>query len=97
MRRETVYLPKQGGVVGFKNMCLMNEAFLMGYYDKTQPLWTIILRGKYAGGIDLKKTAFASQQDSTLWKSVVNVWPKVIASARIEVKNGNNTRFWLDN
>lgn len=96
--RETVYLPKQGEVVGFKNMCLMNEeAFMTGYYDKTQPLWTIIFRGKYARGSDLRKTAFASQQNSMLWKSVVHVLPKAIASARIEVKNGNNTRFWLDN
>lgn len=76
---STLCKPKSAGGMNFKNLSMMNDAFILkiGWETLTnkEALWTQVLRGKYNRGDIDKLQVKSGPSDSRLWKVVVNLWP----------------------
>lgn len=97
---DTCCLSRKEGGLGFKKPYLMNEAFIMKLtwelLEKPSDLVNQVLYGKYGRGKSLLDDIGSCQSDSSLWKAIVKIWPKIKDNMVSMIKNGQDTLFWTD-
>ncbi|GMI75689.1 hypothetical protein HRI_001238200 [Hibiscus trionum] len=96
---ETMRKPLSDGGMGFKDLSVQNNAFLMkvGFEILTQPnkLWVRVIKEKY-GWREKVPLSITRSRCSRLWKGLDTVWVEVRNSILWNVRNGEHTNFWYD-
>ncbi|CAL5207156.1 unnamed protein product [Lathyrus oleraceus] len=86
--------------LGLRNLKVMNKACLakLGWIFKTRhsSLWTLLLTSKYLSRRIVSGHLIAKPCDSYLWKSVVELRPKLDSLSFWEVGNGSTINIWVD-
>lgn len=95
---EVLCKPKQLGGMNFKNLSIMNDAFILKLGQESltnkDALWVKVNRGKYdRAGMDNLQVQ-ANPTDSRIWKAIVRLWHYVSGNILHILGNGNSTDFW---
>ena len=95
---EILCQPKIQGGLGIQNLAIQNKCLLSKWLFKLlneDGMWQELLRNKYIKdktlGSCVKKPA-----DSHFWKSLMNVKDTFMGFGSFKVKDGSQTRFWVD-
>lgn len=93
--------PKELGGLGLRSAKDMNMAFLakLGWRfinSEKDALWVRILAAKYTQWKTIIEALSDKKGTSNVWKSIVKAAQIVRSGCRTQVRNGKNTRFWLD-
>ncbi|GMJ10780.1 hypothetical protein like AT3G24255 [Hibiscus trionum] len=96
---ENMRKPLMDGGMGFKDLSVQNNAFLMkvGFEILTQPskLWVKVIKEKY-GWRETVPSSINRSRCSRLWKGLDMVWDEVKRSILWNVRKGEHTDFWYD-
>ena len=95
---EVMCQPKDQGGLGIHNLEIQNKCLLSKWLFKLlneDGLWQELLRNKYIknktlGSCEKKPT------DSHFWKSLMNIKDNFMELGHFNVKDGTQTRFWVD-
>ncbi|MCH84271.1 RNA-directed DNA polymerase (Reverse transcriptase), partial [Trifolium medium] len=97
---NTMILPKYLGGLGIRNLRIMNDACLMklgwNLRTKKESLWTQVLWGKYGRDGNATTELVVKHTDSNLWKTIADLWPRLIEHEYWAVGNGSSINFWTD-
>ncbi|KAF2291039.1 hypothetical protein GH714_019273 [Hevea brasiliensis] len=97
---ERVQLPKEMGGLGFRNLSMLNNAFLLNlaWEISTNPhaLWVQVIRSKYKVGDDPLPQCLRAYNCSNLWRNIVWIWSSFQNGVCWSLGNGKLARFWLD-
>jgi hypothetical protein len=87
---DIVTTPKWNGGLGLRKLDIMNQACLMKlnwkYHSNNKDLWCRVLRGKYGDG--------TRNTDSTLWKNLIALTPKMEEHSFWSVRDGAVVDAW---
>lgn len=92
---------KRTGVLGIKNLKVQNQCLLMKWLWKLavedQTLWIEVIREKYGREGNWTTKPVRSPYGVSLWRSIRNLWPKVINKSKFKVGSGSKVSLWNDN
>lgn len=87
--------------LGIKNIRVRNQSLMMKWLWKLaadeQSLWTKVVTEKYGTEGKWTTKSVRSPYDASLWKSIRNLWPKLINKSKFKVGNGRKISLWDDN
>ncbi|CAN1163124.1 Putative ribonuclease H protein At1g65750 [Linum perenne] len=97
---ETVCKPKSLGGLGLRSAMELNKAFLMkvawNLISKPDELWVKVLTMKYLDRNDRGFVLKRKSGYSSLWRGVLKVWDLMLKGIQYCIKDGRNTKFWMD-
>lgn len=97
---EMVTRPKNMGGLGMRHLYHMKTACIMklGWELKQNKphLWCDVLRGKYMGRMEVTDGVLVKGYDSSLWKAIVQCWPKFEEFAVRYIGNSLTTPAWTN-
>lgn len=80
------------------NLKTQNNSLLMkwlwSFASQEQSLWKEIIRTRYGMENWWITKATTQPYDTGLWRSIRNLWPKLINNCKIKVGDGRKTLFW---
>jgi hypothetical protein len=95
---EIMCQPKDQGGLGIQNLEIQNKYLLSKWLFKLlneDGLWQELLRNKYIKNKTLGSCE-KKPMDSHFWKSLMNVKDTFLGFGHFNVKDGSQTRFWVD-
>jgi hypothetical protein len=94
---NNVAKPKELGGLGLRRLNVMNKACILKLCWKlqagSQELWSEVLWGKYKRNADLSEVR-AKPSDSSLWKSIVKLWPAINEHCFWSLGDGKEVDAW---
>jgi hypothetical protein len=97
---DTITQSKPCGGLGLRKLQSMNEACLMkmgwSLMSGEETLWGKVLLGKYGRKGWSQGSISSNTNDSSLWKAIVKIWPKLELHRCWSVTDGAKTNFWTD-
>lgn len=92
--------PKDEGGLGFRNLRVLNEAYMMeiAWQLMANPdkIWVQVMKKKYKAGPYQMSKVKSCTRSSPTWRAICQVWPTVSHNISWVVNNGEHVRFWKD-
>jgi hypothetical protein len=90
---STMKKPKRCGRLGILRLEEMNEACLLKLGWKLRR-GSMVLKGKYDRSSLAMDEVIPKNNDSSLWKHLVQLWPNLTSMAFWVVRNGESVKAW---
>ncbi|WMV25761.1 hypothetical protein MTR67_019146 [Solanum verrucosum] len=98
---SSVICDKKWGGLGIKNLKIQSTALMMKWLWKftkeNHLLWGRVIKAKYEQEDSWMTKEVNTPYGVSLWRSIRSLRSELKTQSRINVANGNKTRFWKDN
>ncbi|WMV33859.1 hypothetical protein MTR67_027244 [Solanum verrucosum] len=97
---KTAQLHKEAGGLGVRNLKLPNDCLLMKWLwrlnGNDHALWKEVILNKYGQTEQWCTNAESTTYETSVWRSIRNLWPRLVKNSCYEVGAGNKILFWKD-